>query len=91
MAWILMKSAEDDESMKAAAQLGITGECLFGMYLNGSILKPVSYVSQACNDMERKLHSFGGEAASGQWAIGRNCKYLWGCYFCWMCDCKVIE
>ena len=41
--------------------------------------------------MERKFHSFLGEAESGRWAIGRNRKYLWGCHFYCMCDCKAIE
>ena len=66
MAWILMQPAEDDESTKAATHLDSTGECLFNMDLNGAILKPISYVSGACTDMERKFHSFVGEAASGR-------------------------
>ena len=35
-----MQPAEYDESTKAAAQLDSTGECLFGMDLNISILNP---------------------------------------------------
>ena len=91
MAWSLMQSAKDGESMKAAAHLDRTGECLFNMDLNGTRLRPVSYGSRASTNMERKFHSFVGETASGQWTIGRNRKYLWGCQFYWMCDCKVIE
>ena len=91
MAWILMQPAEDDKYTKSAAQLDRTGECLFDMDLNGARLKPISYGSRACTDMERKFHSLVGEAASGQWAIRRNRKYLWGCHFYWMCDCKAIE
>ena len=78
MTWILMQPAKDYESTKAAVHHDSTGECLFNMDLNGARLQPISYGSRACTDMERKFHSFVGEAASCQWAIERNRKYL-GC------------
>ena len=66
IACILMQPDKDDESLKAAAHLDSTGECLFGMDLNGARLKTVSYESRVCTDMERKFHSFVGEATSGR-------------------------
>ena len=91
MTWILIQLAKDKKSTKAFTHLDITGECLLDMDMNGAILKPISYGSRACTDMELKFHSFVGEASSGRWAIGRNLKYIWGCHFYWMCDCKEIE
>ena len=91
MTWIFMPSAEDYKSTKAVAHLDSTGECLFDMDLNGAWLKPVSYGSRECTDMERKFQIFVGETAAGWWVIGSNHIYLWGCHFYWMCDCKAIE
>ena len=56
MAWILMQPAEDDESTKAAAHLGKTGECLFDMDLNRARIKPSSYGSRAYTNRERHFH-----------------------------------
>ena len=64
MAWILMQTAKDGEYTKAAAHLDSTGECLLYMDLNRARLKPISYVSLACTNMERKFHSLIDEAAS---------------------------
>ena len=86
-----MQPAKYEESKKVAAHHDITDEFFLYMDLNGAILKTISYGSRACTDMERKCHSFVGEAESGRCAIERNRKYIWGCHFYWMCDCKVIE
>ena len=91
MAWILIQPAKCDKSAEAAEHLDSTGERLFDMDLNGARLKPVSYGSRAFTNTEQKFHSFVGEAASGQWAIGWNRQHLWGCHLYWMCDCKYIE
>ena len=71
-----MQPSKDDESKKAATHLDSTVECLLDMVLNGARLKPILHGSRACTDVERKFHSFIGEAESGRWAIGRNRKYL---------------
>ena len=65
MACILMQPSKDDEYTKAVIHLEKTSECLFDMDLNGVRLKTISYGSRACTNMERKYHSFVGEAASG--------------------------
>ena len=40
-------------------------DTLFDMDLNRARLKPISYGSRACTDLERNFHSFLSEAASG--------------------------
>ena len=45
MVWILMQTAKDDESTKAASHHESTDECLFDMDLNGARLKPITYGS----------------------------------------------
>lgn len=91
MAWILMQPADDEESQRATKLLLETGECIFDLCKNGARLRPIAFGSRACTDMERKLHSFLGEIACGRWAIGQNRRFLWGCYFYWMCDCSAVK
>ncbi len=91
MGWILMQPADDEESQRASTLLLQSGECLFDLCKNGARLRPIAFGSRACTDMERKLHSFLGEIACGRWAIGQNRRFLWGCFFYWMCDCSAVK
>ena len=91
MGWILMQPADDEESVRATELLRTTGECLFDLCKNGARLRPIAFGSRACTDMERKLHSFLGEVASGRWAISQNKRFLWGCHFYWLCDCSAVK
>ena len=91
MGWILMQPADDEESVRATTHLQETGECLFDLHKNGARLRPISYGSRSCTDMERKLHSFLGEVASGRWAISQNRRFLWGTFFYWSCDCSAVK
>ena len=66
MEWILMKPADNKESMRASKVLTTTGECLFDLSKHGVGLKPIAYGSRSCTLAEKNLHSFTGEAASGR-------------------------
>ena len=63
MCWILMQPANDEESSNASKKLLKTGEYLFDLCGNGGCLCPIAFGSQACTDMEQKLHSFLGKFA----------------------------
>ena len=91
MEWILMKPADNKESMRASKVLTTTGECLFDLSKHGARLKPIAFGSRSCTLAEKNLHSFTGEAASGRWSISQNRRYLWGCHFWWICDCSAIK
>ena len=91
MRWILMQPADGEESARATKLLQDTGKCIFDLCKNSARLKPIAFGWQACTDMERRLHSFLGEIACGQWAIGQNRRFLLGCLFYWMCDCSAVK
>ena len=91
MGWVLVQPANDVESLAASKILTTTGECKFDLSKNGARLKPIAFGSRSCTIIEKCFHSFTGEAASGQWSIGQNRRYLWGCHFWWMCDCSAIK
>ena len=63
------------------ARIRCTGKCLFDLSLKGAQLKLIEFGSRSCNENERNLHSFTGEAACGCWTIDQNRKYLWGGLF----------
>ena len=91
MGWILMQPADDEQSIAASMTLSSGGKCLFELSKNGARLQPIAFGSRACTGLERKFHSFVGEAACGRWAISQNRMYLWGSHFYWMCDCAAVK
>ena len=72
MGWIIMQPADDAESIAATKQLQSGGKCLFDLTLKGARLKPIGFGSRACTGLEKKYHSFVGEAACGRWAISQK-------------------
>ena len=64
MEWILMKPADNKESMRASKVLTTTGECLFDLSKHGARLKPIAFRSRNCTLAENNLHPFTSEAAS---------------------------
>jgi len=91
MGWILMQPADDAESLKAAVLLKETDKYLFDLSMASARLKPKFFGSRSCNAIEGKYHLFTGEGACGQWAIGQNRKFLWGCHFYWLCNCSAMK
>ena len=91
MGWILMQPADDPTSIAATKTLLSGGKCLFDLTKSGARLQPISFGSRACTGLERRYHSFVGEAACGRWAISQNKLYLWGSHFYWMCDCVAVK
>ena len=89
--WILIQPADDKEYQKATAYIKNTGECLFGLSKHVDRLKPFVFGSLSFNDMESKYHSFTGEVASRQWAIGQNHRFLRGWFFYCICDCSTVK
>ena len=81
MGWILMQPADDSISVAATKTLLSGGKCLFDLTKSGARLQPISFGSRACTGLERRYHSFVGEAACGRWAISQNKLYLWGSHF----------
>ena len=86
-----MQPADDNESIAAAIHLNTTGTCLFDLSVSGAHLKPITFGSHGYNDNEKKNHSFTGEEACDRWIITQNRKYLWYCYFYWLCDYFTIK
>ena len=91
MDWILMQPADDQESQKTTARLKTTGERWFELSKHGAHLKLVAFGSWSCDDMESKYHYFTDEVAAGRFEIGKNCRFLWGCFFYWLCDCSAVK
>ena len=60
MSCILVHPADEEESKKSAKNIVATGECDFGLEENVARLRPVSYGSCLCTDMEKKFHPFVG-------------------------------
>ena len=86
-----MHPAGDEESQQEVKLLHETGECLFDMSKNGSILRPLVLGSWSCTDFESKYHYFVGETACGIWAIFQNRNLLWVQPFGWLCDWAAIK
>ena len=40
---------------------------------------------------ESKYHSMTGKDCSDCFAIGQNCRYLWGSHFYWITDCNSLK
>ena len=76
---------------KAEKNLIVTDECVFDLEKNGARLRPVSYGSRSCTDMEKKFNYFVGESAASRWVIIKNWHYLWGTHFYWMLECKSVQ
>jgi hypothetical protein len=88
---ILMQPDDSPASVAATAKLLSDGICDFDLLKSGARLRPCGFLSRACTEQERHFHSFVGEAACGRWSICKYKKYLWGCYFYWICDCSAIQ
>ena len=58
MCWILMQTADDDESQQAIKLLRETGESIFDLSKNGALLRPLAFGSWSCKYFESKYHSF---------------------------------
>ena len=86
MVWILMHLANDIESTTVTDRLLKIGECNFDITKHGYRLQPIVFGYRRCNDVQSKFHYFRGEAAAGRWAIGHNCRFIWGGFFYWLCD-----
>ena len=76
MGWILMKPFGYKESIKAIPLLKTNGKYNFDLNRDGARLQPIAFGLRICTEMESKLHSFIGEAASGGWVIYQNHKCL---------------
>ena len=87
MDWILMQPANENESQAASKKLLASVECLFDLSKHGARLKPITFGSRSCTLVERRFHSFTGEAASGRRSIEQNRKYPWETRFWWIYDC----
>ena len=66
MGYILMQPDESEESRAAMKLFKETGDCVFDLTKSGPRLKPVTFGSRACNDIEKRYHSFVAEAGCGR-------------------------
>ena len=51
------------------------------------MLHPVAFGGRCCRGNEICLHSHLDEGFAGNWAINKNCHYLFGTRFLWVTDC----
>ena len=65
MGWIIMQPADDLDSFAATKLLQNGGPCLFDVSTKGARILPIAFASRCCTDMEKRYHSFVGEAACG--------------------------
>ena len=86
-----MQSAHAEESQKDNSHLKSTGEYLLSLSKHGTQLKPVAFGYRSCNDMEIKYHYLTGKVVAGRWATGQNCRFLWGFFFYWICNCSAVK
>ena len=91
MGYILMQLDNSLESITAIKHLDSTDGRLFDLTLFNPCLKPVLFNSLSNIFHENNYHSFVGDGACSRWVISRLCKYLWGIFFYWLCDCNAIK
>ena len=63
--YILMQPADNELSVTVTKSLQAGGPCLFSVSKSGSRLLPICFGSRECTGLEKKYHSFAGEAATG--------------------------
>ena len=68
--WIIIQPANDNKYTMENEHLLKKGECKFDLTNHGTRLQPIPFGSRSCDNVERKFHSFTGEAAAGRWEIG---------------------
>jgi hypothetical protein len=57
---------------------------------SSAVLHPVAFGSRCCRGNEVHLHSHLGKCFAGDWAINKNCHYLFGTRFVWVTDCYAV-
>jgi hypothetical protein len=82
---------DTDETSEAAMAAFQEGQDFMFMTKDSSaVLRPVAFRCRRCQGNEVRLHSHLGEGFAGDWAINKNCHYLFGTRFVWVTDCYAI-
>ena len=86
-----MQPDDSKKSCTATASLAKDQDCDFDTTLKGARLQQIKFQSCQYLEQEQHYHSFVGEVATGQWAIGIFQKYLVGQHFFWLFDCSAMK
>lgn len=66
-------------------------QCKFVKHMHQLRLRPIAFASRKCTAAESNLHSYTGEAATGEWAVEKYKRLLFGKEFTWMTDCNGLR
>lgn len=78
-------------SMQAMRQEIQGGQCEFDKETTKLRLHPIRFGSKETPPSGRSDHSYVGEAKAGDWAMFKECRYLIGQEFTWLCDCDGLK
>jgi hypothetical protein len=87
MGCVLGQPEDTEESIEAMKAKDAGGECKFELTLNGPRLLPCSFGSRTCQNNEKFLHSYVGEAKAMQFGYHRNYHLLYARPFTHIGDC----
>ena len=77
--------------MAVEDELKSGGKCMFNLFKSGARLLPIDFGSRSYTGVERRYHSFVGDATCGRWAITQTRTFLWGTHFYWIYDCIAMK
>ncbi len=75
---------------QAMAAFQVGHDFMFMTTDSSAVLHPVAFGGRRCHGNEICLHSHLGEGFAGDWAINKNCHYLFGTQFVWVTDCHAV-
>jgi hypothetical protein len=86
-------SPEEPDAITAELQEEDGGKCLFDKTKGNFALRlrPIAFISRRCSGNEVDYHSYTGEAATGDWAMKKLMRYLFGREFTWITDCSGLR
>jgi hypothetical protein len=88
--YVVCQPGTDEASKKAMAAFQVGHDFTFISKDLSAVLRPVAFGSRRCRGNEVFLHSHLGKGFAGNWAINKNCHYLFGTQFVWVMDCYVV-
>jgi hypothetical protein len=89
--YVVCQPGMDEASERAMAAFQVGQDFMFMSKDSSAVLRPVAFGSRRCQGNEVRLHSHLGEGFAGNWAINKNCHYLFGTQFVWVTDCYAIR
>ncbi len=88
--YVVCQPGTNEAFEKAMAAFQARHDFTFMSKDSSAVLRPVAFGSRCCRGSEVRLHSHLGKGFAGDWAINKNCHYLFGTRFVWVTDCYAV-